>query len=73
MNKVELLAVKHILKEVQRTQGCKSSTSGWCKDRRPSDQGGHIVGRDLNGDGGAGNLVAMDYRINQKRLQANGK
>lgn len=34
------------------------------EDRRPSDQGGHIVGRDLNGDGGAGNLVAMDSRIN---------
>ena len=42
------------------------------EDRRPSDQGGHIVGRDLNGDGGAGNLVAMDSRINQsdyKRME----
>ena len=42
------------------------------KDRRPSDQGGHIVGRDLNGDGGAGNLVAMDSKINQsdyKRME----
>ena len=42
------------------------------EDRRPSDQGGHIVGRDLNGDGGAGNLVAMDYKINQsdyKRME----
>jgi len=33
-------------------------------DRRPNDQGGHLVGRDLNGDGGAGNLIAMDSRIN---------
>ena len=42
------------------------------EDRHPSDQGGHIVGRDLNGDGGAGNLVAMDSRINQsdyKRME----
>ena len=40
--------------------------------RHSSDQGGHIVGRDLNGDGGAGNLVAMDSRINQsdyKRME----
>lgn len=42
------------------------------EDRHPSDQGGHIVGRDLNGDGGAGNLVAMDSKINQsdyKRME----
>lgn len=42
------------------------------EDRRPSDQGGHIIGRDLNGDGGAGNLVAMDSKINQsdyKRME----
>lgn len=35
------------------------------EDRRPTDQGGHLVARDLNGDGGIGNLVAMDSRINQ--------
>lgn len=42
------------------------------EDRRPNDQGGHIVGRDMNGDGGAGNLVAMDSKINQsdyKRME----
>lgn len=42
------------------------------EDRKHKDQGGHIVGRDLNGDGGAGNLVAMDSRINQsdyKRME----
>ncbi len=42
------------------------------EDRRAGDQGGHIVGRDLNGDSGAGNLVAMDSRINQsdyKRME----
>lgn len=41
-------------------------------DRKETDQGGHIVGRDLNGDGGTGNLVAMDSRINQsdyKRME----
>lgn len=34
-------------------------------DRKSGDQGGHIVGRDLGGDGGLGNLVSMDSRINQ--------
>ncbi len=41
-------------------------------DRRPNDQGGHIVGRDMNGSCGIGNLVAMDSRINQsdyKRME----
>lgn len=41
-------------------------------DRRLNDQGGHIVGRDMNGDGGIGNLVAMDSKINQsdyKRME----
>lgn len=42
------------------------------EDRRPNDQGGHIVGRDMKGDGGIGNLVAMDSKINQsdyKRME----
>lgn len=42
------------------------------EDRKPTDQGGHIVGRDLNGDGGIGNLLAMDSKINQsdyKRME----
>lgn len=42
------------------------------ENRRPNDQGGHIVGRDMNGDGGIGNLVAMDSKINQsdyKRME----
>lgn len=46
------------------------------EDRRLGDQGGHIVARDLNGDGGAGNLVAMDSRINQsdyKRMEGDVK
>lgn len=40
--------------------------------RLPNDQGGHIVGRDMNGDGGIGNLVAMDSKINRsdyKRME----
>lgn len=42
------------------------------EDRRSNDQGGHIIGRDMNGDGGIGNLVAMDSKINQsdfKRME----
>lgn len=42
------------------------------EDRQPGDQGGHIVSRDLNGDSGPGNLIAMDSRINQsdyKRME----
>ena len=39
------------------------------EDRRPSDQGGHIVGRDLNGDGVIGNLIAMDSKINQSEYK----
>lgn len=42
------------------------------EDRKENDQGGHIVSRDLNGDGGGGNLVAMDSKINQsdyKRME----
>ena len=42
------------------------------KDRKPNDQGGHIVGRDMNGDSGIGNLIAMDSKINQsdyKRME----
>ena len=45
-------------------------------DRKPNDQGGHIVGRDMNGDSGIGNLVAMDSKINQsdfKRMENNIK
>lgn len=46
------------------------------EDRRYNDQGGHIIGRDMNGDGGIGNLVAMDSKINQsdyKRMENNIK
>ena len=42
------------------------------EDRHENDQGGHIVSRDLGGDSGEGNLVAMDSRINQsdyKRME----
>lgn len=42
------------------------------EDRKENDQGGHIVSRDLNGDGGGGNLVAMNSKINQsdyKRME----
>ena len=35
------------------------------EDRLPTDHGGHVVARDLGGDSGEGNLVAMDSRINQ--------
>ena len=42
------------------------------ENRKSGDQGGHIVGRDMGGDAGLGNLVAMDSRINQsdyKRME----
>lgn len=42
------------------------------EDRRSKDQGGHIIGRDMNGDGGIGNLIPMEQRINQsdyKRME----
>lgn len=52
-------------------------------DRQPGDQGGHIVGRDMGGDSGDVNLIAMDARINQsdykrmendiKKAEAEGK
>ena len=41
-------------------------------DRRESDQGGHVIGRDLGGDSGNGNLIPMDANINQsdyKRME----
>lgn len=56
--------------ENPRDNGAQQQTGG--ENRRPNDQGGHIVGRDVNGDGGIGNLVAMDSRINQsdyKRME----
>lgn len=62
----------HPERSPENPRDVKAQLQAGGKDRRPSDQGGHIVGRDLNGDGGAGNLVAMDSRINQsdyKRME----
>ena len=62
----------HPERSPENPRDVKAQLQAGGKDRRPTDQGGHIVGRDLNGDGGAGNLVAMDYRINQsdyKRME----
>lgn len=56
--------------ENTRNNGEQTQVGG--KDRRPNDQGGHIVGRDMNGDGGIGNLLPMDGIINQsdyKRME----
>lgn len=56
--------------ENERDNAAQREVGG--KDRREGDQGGHIVSRDLGGDGGEGNLVAMDSRINQsdyKRME----
>ena len=49
----------------ENTRDISAQLQAGGEDRRPQDQGGHIVSRDLNGDSGAGNLVSMDYRINQ--------
>ena len=35
------------------------------ESRKENDQGGHIIGRDIGGDGGNGNLIPMDANINQ--------
>lgn len=56
--------------ENQRDNEAQREAGG--EDRQENDQGGHIIARDLNGDGGAGNLVAMEARINQsdyKRME----
>lgn len=56
--------------ENPRDLGAQQEVGG--EDRRPTDQGGHIVGRDMNGDSGIGNLIAMDSKINQsdyKRME----
>ena len=56
--------------ENERDNAAQREVGG--KDRQEGDQGGHIVGRDLGGDPGEGNLVAMNSRINQsdyKRME----
>lgn len=54
----------------------KAQTQAGGSDRKPGDQGGHIIGRDISGDGGSGNLVPMDSRINEsdyKRMEMDVK
>ena len=56
----------------ENTRNNSEQTQVGGKDRRPNDQGGHIIGRDMNGDGGIGNLLPMDGIINQsdyKRME----
>lgn len=56
--------------ENPRDNDAQTSVGG--ENRKNGDQGGHIVGRDMGGDAGLGNLVAMDSRINQsdyKRME----
>lgn len=56
--------------ENERNEDAQKNAGG--DDRREGDQGGHIVSRDTGGDGGEGNLVAMDSKINQsdyKRME----
>jgi hypothetical protein len=70
-------------KTPENPRDINDQTSSGGDDRRPGDQGGHIIGRDIGGDGGSGNLVPMDSRINQsdykrmendiKRASAEGK
>lgn len=45
-------------------------------DRKLTDNGGHLIARELGGDSGLGNLVAMDERINKsdyKRMESDVK
>lgn len=56
----------------ENTRDTDAQTTVGGEDRRDGDQGGHIVGRDMGGDGGLGNLIPMDSRINQsdyKRME----
>ena len=60
----------------ENTRDIEAQVQAGGDDRRANDQGGHIVARDLNGDGGKGNIVAMDSKINQsdyKRMENNIK
>ena len=62
--------IPQIVPENPRDNDAQKQSGG--EDRRDGDQGGHIVGRDMGGDSGAGNLVPMDGRINQsdfKRME----
>ncbi|MCL1996557.1 MAG: DNA/RNA non-specific endonuclease [Defluviitaleaceae bacterium] len=59
-------------KTPENTRDTDAQTTVGGDDRKPGDQGGHIVGRDMGGDGGLGNLTPMDSRINQsdyKRME----
>jgi len=63
-------AAPHRTPENGRDQTAQNEVGG--PDRKEGDQGGHIVGRDLGGDAGTGNLTAMDSKINQsdyKRME----
>ncbi len=56
----------------ENTRDNNAQISVGAEERKNSDQGGHLIGRDIGGDGGRGNLVAMDSRINQsgyKRME----
>ena len=62
----------HPERSPENPRDVKAQLQAGGKDRRPSDLGGQIVGRDLNGVGGAVNLVAMDSSINKsdyKRME----
>jgi hypothetical protein len=45
-----------------RNEDAQKSVGG--DDRKPGDQGGHIIPRILGGDGDIGNLIPLDARIN---------
>lgn len=67
---IVVIATPKLSPENERNNAAQREVGG--KDRQEGDQGGHIVGRDLGGDGGEGNLVAMNPRINQsdyKRME----
>lgn len=60
---VDVQAKPTLTPENARDNDAQKEVGG--NDRREGDQGGHIIGRDMGGDGGKGNLVAMDSKINQ--------
>lgn len=70
----DVYAKPHLTPENTRDLSAQRDAGG--EYRRDGDAGGHIVGRDLGGNDGSGNIVAMDSRINgsdYKRMENNVK
>lgn len=56
-------SIPKLTPENSRDNNAQTAAGG--ENRKSGDHGGHIVGRDMGGDGGLGNLIPLDSRINQ--------